>query len=175
MDTGTYIQLILVFGTLSLLSFGGGNTVIPAIHNEAVNINGWMTDPQFAAVYAISQTAPGPSMLIVSLVGWKAAGIPGALIATAAMFIPSCLLVWFVSSGFEKAKKTPWRDALEIGLPPVALGLIFASGIIVARASDHGIVAFLITGITTILLVKTKINPLLIVGVAGIIGLAGFV
>jgi chromate transporter len=113
--------------------------------------------------------------VIVSLIGWKAAGIPGALIATAALFLPSCLLVWLVATEFETAKKTPWRTALELGLSPVALGLIFAAGIIIAEASDHGIVAYLITGITTILLVKTDINPLTIVGVAGLIGLLGFV
>jgi chromate transporter len=72
MNRSTLLQLIIVFGSLSLLSFGGTNTVLPEMHRQAVTVNYWLTDQEFASVFAISQMAPGPSSLIVGLVGLKA-------------------------------------------------------------------------------------------------------
>ena len=97
MNGGTLLQLIVVFGSLSLLSFGGTNTVLPEMHRQAVSVQHWLTDLQFASIFAISQASPGPSRLIVSLVGLKAAGWLGALVATVAMFTPSALVTFAAS------------------------------------------------------------------------------
>src|SRR5215510_13621569 len=101
MNGSTLLQLILVFGSLSLLSFGGTNTVLPEMHRQAVTVNHWLTDQQFASIFAISQAAPGPSSLIVSLIGFKAAGWVGVLVATVAMFIPSAMLTFAASLAWE--------------------------------------------------------------------------
>src|SRR4051812_37068553 len=80
----TYLQLAGLFASLSLLSIGGGNAVLPEMHLQAVKGHHWMTDSQFADIFSISQTAPGPSILIVTLVGYGAGltvgGIPGAIV-----------------------------------------------------------------------------------------------
>ena len=68
----TYLQLAAMFGTLSLLSIGGGNAVLPEMHMQAVVGKHWLTNSQFADVFSISQAAPGPSILIVTLVGYAA-------------------------------------------------------------------------------------------------------
>ena len=77
----TYLQLAGLFATLSLLSIGGGNAVLPEMHMQAVNGHHWLTDSQFADIFSISQAAPGPSILIVTLVGYGAGlavgGVPG--------------------------------------------------------------------------------------------------
>ena len=62
---------------LSLLSIGGGNVVLPEMHLRAVNGHHWLSDSQFADIFSISQAAPGPSILIVTLVGY-AAGLQSA-------------------------------------------------------------------------------------------------
>ena len=70
-----------------MLAFGGANAVIPEIHRDVVAVSGWMTDQQFADLFAISQAAPGPNILIVSLVGYQVAGVAGALVTTAAIVL----------------------------------------------------------------------------------------
>jgi chromate transporter len=169
------MQLIVVFASLSLLSFGGTNTVLPEMHRQAVSVHQWLTDLQFASVFAISQASPGPSSLIVSLVGLKAAGWVGALIATVAMFIPCAALTFVASLAWERFRDAKWRIAAEKGLAPITVGLLLASGLVITRAADHGWSAFILTGATTMLLVVTRVNPLFIMAAAGVLGGLGMV
>jgi chromate transporter len=77
--------LVWTFGLMSLLAVGGANSAIPEMHRIAVDVHHWMTDKQFADVFAISQLSPGPNVLIVTLIGYSVAGIFGAVAATLAM------------------------------------------------------------------------------------------
>jgi chromate transporter len=164
-----------VFGSLSLLSFGGTNTVLPEMHRQAVTVNHWLTDQEFASVFAISQAAPGPSSLIVSLVGLKATGWLGALAAAIAMFTPAVLLTFAASQAWEHFREAKWRLAVEKGLAPITVGLLLASGLVITRAADHGWSAIMLTAASTILLVATRVNPLFIMLGAGILGGLGLV
>jgi chromate transporter len=175
MNGGTLLQLIVVFGSLSLLSFGGTSTVLPEMHRQAVTVHHWLTDLQFASVFAISQASPGPSSLIVSLIGLKAAGWVGVLVATVAMFIPSAVLTFAASLAWERFRDAKWRIAAEKGLAPITVGLLLASGLVITRAADHGWSAFILTGATTILLVTTRVNPLFVMVAAGILSGLGLV
>ena len=90
----TALQICLLFGGASLLSIGGGNSVVPEIELQAVGTYHWLTQAQFADLFALAQAAPGPSILIVTLVGYSAAGVMGALLATVAMVLPAGVLVF---------------------------------------------------------------------------------
>jgi chromate transporter len=184
MSAKTLIQIFLLFSSLSILSIGGGNTVLPEMHHKAVDSYHWLSDKQFADVFAISQAAPGPSILIVTMIGYKAGlgatnnhifGVIGAIFATIAMMIPAGILVYIVSRVWERAKNSPARKAVEKGFAPLTVGLILASAWIMSKAADHDWRAFLLTGICTAIFSTTKINPLLIVAVAGLIGWLGWV
>jgi chromate transporter len=175
MKGSTLLQLIVMFGSLSLLSFGGTNTVLPEMHRQAVTVHHWLTDQEFASVFAISQAAPGPSSLIVSLIGLKAASWLGALVATVAMFSPSVMLTFTASRAWEHFRDAKWRIAAEKGLAPITIGLILASGLVITRAADHGWSAITLTGASTILLVATRVNPLFIMAAAGVLGGLGLV
>ena len=175
MNGGTLLQLIVMFSALSLLSFGGTNTVLPVMHRQSVTVYHWLTDQQFASIYAISQASPGPSSLIVSLVGLKAAGWVGALVATIAMFSPSAVVTFVASRAWERFRDAKWRIAAEKGLAPITVGLLLASGMVITRAADHGWSAIMLTGATTILLVTTRVNPLFVMAAAGILGGLGVV
>ena len=175
MNVKTFIHIFLLFSSLSIHSIGGGNTVLPEMHKKAVGDYHWLTDKQFADVFAISQAAPGPSILIVTMIGYKAAGITGALLATIAMMIPAGILVYLVSRVWERAKDSPARKAIEKGFAPLTVGLILASAWTMSKAADHDWRAFLLTGICTAIFSTTKINPLIIVAVAGFIGWLGWV
>jgi chromate transporter len=166
----TLWRIAAVFLSLSLVSLGGGNSVLPEIHRAAVQQNQWMTDRQFADIYAIAEAAPGPSSMIVSLVGLKAGGLIGALVAVAAILGPSSLLMYIACRTWDRFRDAKWRIAFERGLGPVSLGLLFSSGFTVVRSSDHSLVAYAITAVSCLLLVRTKLSPLLIMAAAGVLG-----
>ncbi len=179
----TYIQLIGLFGMLSLLSIGGGNVVLPEMHINAVNGRHWLTDNQFADLFSISQTAPGPSILIVGMVGYAAGlpvggvlgGIIGGVVATIAMVFPAASLVYAITLFWQKAGESKWRIAVEKGFAPLTVGLILASSLVMSRAADHDWRAYLLTALCTLIFVRTRLNPLLVVAVAGVIGYFGIV
>lgn len=173
MNVRTLIHIITLFSSLSLLSIGGGNTVLPEMHIKAVKDYQWLTDQQFADVFAISQAAPGPSILIVTLVGYKAAGPFGAILATIFMILPAGLLVFFVVQFWQRAKDSPIRNAVERGFAPLTVGLVLASGYVMSRTADHDWRAYLLTGVCTLIFVYSKVNPLIVVGAAGLIGYFG--
>ena len=89
MSLGLLIQIARVFGILSLVSIGGVNAILPEIRRQIVDVQGWMNDATFANLFAISHAAPGPNIIMVSLIGWQMAGLAGLLVATLAIMIPS--------------------------------------------------------------------------------------
>ena len=153
----TYLSLISLFGSLSLLSIGGGNTVLPEMHMRAVSGYHWLTDSQFADVFSISQAAPGPSILIVALVGYGAGlhvagvagGLIGGIIATIAMVLPAALLMYLVTLSWQKAQKSKLRVAVEKGFAPLTVGLVLATSLVMSRAADHDWRAYLVTAVAT--------------------------
>lgn len=182
MKPSTLFHLLWLFGSLSVLSIGGGNSIIPEMHLEAVKGYEWMTDQQFVDLFAIAQSAPGPSILIVTLIGYKAGlsggivwAIAGAVIATIAMILPAGILVFWVSRFWQKASEMNWRKAVERGFAPLAVGLILATAYIVSRAADHGKVAIAMTFAATLIFATTKINPLYIVAIGAFVGWMGWV
>jgi chromate transporter len=179
----TYLQIAGLFAMLSLLSIGGGNVVLPEMHMQAVKGHHWLTDSQFADVFSISQAAPGPSILIVTMVGYGAGltvgGIPGGmiggLIATFAMVTPAATLTYAVTLVWQKAEKSKLRHAVEKGFAPLTVGLIMASALVISRAADHDWRAYTLTAIATLIFVFTKTNPLIVVFAAGVVGYFGFI
>lgn len=166
-----FISLLMLFGSLSLASVGGGNTVIPDIHREAVLMHHWLTDGEFIAAFAIAQAAPGPGSLIVALVGWKAAGWPGAIAATIAMYGPSCTLTYFSSRLWLKFQNSRWQIAIEQGIAPISIGLIFASGWVIAQSIDKNWLTYIFIAFTIWNVVKMKVNPSWIMAFAALIAM----
>jgi len=176
MNAGTLLALLWVLGSLSLLAVGGGNTVLPELHRQAVSVQRWLTDGEFAGVFAIAQAAPGPSTaLIAALIGLKAAGWPGAIVAALAMLLPAAVLTYAASLAWERFRTARWRVAVEKGLAPIAMGLLLATALVIVRAADHSWPALVLTAICTVLLAATRINPLLIMAGAGLLGWLGLV
>lgn len=174
-DADTLFSLAVHFGLLSLVAVGGGNSVIPEIHRYVVEVTHWMTDRQFTDIFAIAQAAPGPNFLISTLIGYQVAGIPGAVVATLGMCGPSSVLAYYVSGTWERFKYARWRIATQNGLIPVSVGLIGASGVIVAQAADHTVVAYVVTAATAVITYATRLNPVWLFAAAGLLGLSGLV
>ena len=163
------LGLILVFAPLSILSFGGGQAIVPEIQNQAVVVHGWLSDPQFADLFAISRAAPGPSSLIAALIGWQVYGFWGAVVATLAIYLPSSVVVFFAAGWWQRNEASPIRSAIERGLAPIAVGLIFAGPVTVLRATHAGALGLATVVVATGLLYFTKVGAYTLMGSVALI------
>jgi len=171
----TLLTLAIQFAILSLFAIGGAMAVIPEMHRQAVDVSHWMTDRQFADLFAIAQAAPGPNIIIVTRIGYQAAGFPGAIVATLAMVGPPCIVTYWVSRTFDRFKHAKWRIVVHAGLVPVSVGLFAAGAFVIARAADRSLAAFAITLAVAAVAYFTRLNPLWLFAAAGALGYLGLV
>ncbi|MFN3349399.1 chromate transporter, partial [Pseudorhodoplanes sp.] len=107
------------FALLSLFAIGGANAAIPEMYRIAVQTEGWMTDRQFADLFAIAQVTPGPNVIIATLIGYQVAGVAGACVATLAMVGPTCIATFFITKVWDRFRAAKFRIAVQEGLVPV--------------------------------------------------------
>jgi chromate transporter len=167
--------LATTFGLMSLFAVGGANSAIPEMHRVAVDVQHWMSDTQFADIFAISQLSPGPNVLIVTLIGYAVAGLAGALVATLAMCVPTAILAYGVSRMLTRSSHARWPAILQAALVPVSIGLMGASALVLALTSDRTVVAALVTAGAAVMAFTTKINPLWLLLAGGLVGFAGLI
>jgi chromate transporter len=161
----TLWQLFWLFTLLSLVAFGGGTGVLPDIQRAAVDVHHWMTAKEFLDLFAISRAAPGPGSMIAAMVGQKAAGLAGAMVAFFAMFAPSSLLVFVVARFWNRAARKPWRAVVERALAPVGIGMTFASGLALVRGTEHAPLSYAVTAVSTLAIAFTPINPIVLLAI----------
>lgn len=175
-----YLTLAKLFSSLSLSAFGGGNTILPTLEQVAVGKYHWLTSEQFVDCFSLSKAGPGPTTLIVELIGIKATGfygnhfavhtaMIGAFISVIAIFVPSSILLLVVAHFWEKWRGTPWQIAIEKALMPITCGLILASTESVAKTAIANWMTAVMALIALLLLLYTKLNPVLIMAIAGVV------
>ena len=167
------LALAAIFAELSLLAFGGGNSVLPEMQRRMVDVHGWMTAAQFNALFGLAQAAPGPNMMVVTLLGWRLAGVWGALVATAAMFGPSSLVTGIALRAWERFRHAPWRRAVQAGLVPVTAGLVSAGAAVVAATAAGTPSLAGVAAAAAALSIATKLHPLWLLGLGVAFGLSG--
>jgi len=173
-DGDILITLAVQFSIIALLSLGGANAVLPEIQRQAVELRGWITDRQFADMFAIAQAIPGPNVMIVTLVGYHVADFWGALIATMAMCGPTSVLAGVLSRTWYRFKDAPWRIVAQAGLVPISVGLVGATAILLlTHVAVHNIAGGVIAAVTAAVAFWTRWNPLWLIGAAGLAGFAG--
>lgn len=171
--TGSLASLAAVFGQLSLLAFGGGASVLPEMQRQVVQVHPWMTAQDFAALYALAQAAPGPNMLISTLIGLRVGGLPGALVATGAVCGPSSALTFVCAHVWHRLRDRPWRSVVQIGVMPVTAGLVMAAAAVLVHTTAHGWRGAVLVAAATALFLGTRLNPLVVLGAAAALGAAG--
>jgi chromate transporter len=171
----TLIVLAVQFAIISLFAIGGANAAIPEMHRLAVEVMGWMSDRQFSDMFGIAQLTPGPNVIIVALIGYQAAGIAGAMVAITAICGPTCVLAYWMGKTWDRFKEARWRIAIQNGLIPVSLGMIAASAFVIARASDTGVVAVLVTVVSAAVTYWARISPLWLFALAAALGAIGLI
>jgi chromate transporter len=126
------IELGTYFALLSLLTFGGLSAVVPDMQRCIVDVKSWTTATDFMRLFAVAQAAPGPNVLITSLIGYRVAGVAGSLVALFALCLPAAALTWVVSELWERFRDSPWRGAIQRALAPLVVGLTFAAAYVIA-------------------------------------------
>lgn len=182
------IELFTSFFKIGLFSFGGGYAMLSLISEEVI-AHGWMKEELFVQIIGISQMTPGSiAVNTATYVGYEAAGVAGAIVATAGVLLPSLLLLLIVAGFFFKYMEHPRVKAVFYGIRPVVAGLILAAGITVARTGfiETAIVegerrgflhweTIVICALLAILLIRLKkIHPVLLIGIGAALGLAAF-
>ena len=169
-DSSATLVLAAHLALLSSLSFGGFPTVLPDVHNF-VTANGWVTDREFANFFAISGVVPGPNMiLMMSLIGLKVGGVPGAVASALATFGPPCLMYYTSFRLWDRFRDMPWQRIVRLGLAPLTIGLVIAGGYVMARAADTGWQSGLVTAAAVGLMLATRLSPLWILIAGGALG-----
>jgi chromate transporter len=131
--------LFLHFLVLAFLAIGGAPTILPGLHRYVVETHQWLTSPQFADAYALAQVAPGPNAMYIPLIGWLVAGWAGAAVAFLALLGPASTLTCFVGRLTVRYAHVPLGHAIRRGLTPITIGLMLASGWVLARGQSCGV------------------------------------
>jgi chromate transporter len=156
---------------VSSISFGGFPTVLPDVHNFVVGTHGWMTDKDFANIFAIAQSIPGPNMiLMMSFIGWKVWGFPGAVASAFATFGPPCTIYFASYRLWERFRDAPWQQIARLGLVPVIMGLVIASGTVMAGATDTSWRAVAVTTAAAAIALTTRLSPMWMLVIGGVLG-----
>ena len=154
------IGLTIILVPFSLLSLGGGPSIFAPLQREIVDGMHWLTAREFIDLFSIARTAPGPGAMLATLIGWKVAGWAGALVATLALFVPSSILTCLAARAYDRYRGRDWHTALEAGLTPVAVGLVFAGAISIIRLSGSGAMNWAVAiGAGTLLALRPKLHP----------------
>lgn len=189
-----WLNLFLHFASLSILAVGGAITTAPDMQRYLVVEKGWLSDEQFTSSIALAQAAPGPNILFVPLVGWNiglnaagglAAGWVGLAYALAGVFVtligimlPSSILTFTASRWGHRNRELRAVRAFKQGMAPIVIALLVATGWLLAanhKAEDHHLALWATTAVTTVVIWKTRIHILWLLGAGAVAGWVGWI
>ena len=181
-----WLTLFLHYLSLSLLSIGGAITTAPDMHRFLVDQQGWLTDAQFNASIAIAQAAPGPNVLFIALLGWNVGlnaggmliGLLGVLVAMTGILIPSTTLTYLAASWGHRNRELRAVRAFKQGMAPIVVALLIATGWILATANSGTLKnwpLWLATATTALIVWRTKMPMLWLLGTGALLGWHGWI
>jgi len=168
----TLMALLQIFLLLSVLAFGGVVTVLPEIQRQVVQVEHWMNAQEFSTLFALAQASPGPNSMIVPLIGWNVAGLGGLLVSSLAIYVPSIMITAGMLRIWDRYQARPWRRLVQNGLLPVTTGLVAASALLITRAAAPNLLMLVVTALSAVLALRTRIHPLWLLLAGGLIGWA---
>ncbi len=165
------VKLIVTFGGMSVLLFGGGYVFIPLIQRLVVDHLSWVTRQQFIDAIALGQVTPGPILISAAFIGYKVAGLAGAVVATVSIFTPPALVMLLCARFLDRIKRTAGITAVLRGIRPAVIGMIAAAGVTVGRTAPGTWISLLIFGASLVALLRFKVETAWIIPAAGIAGM----
>ena len=188
-----WFALLAHFMSLSLLAIGGAITTAPEMHSYLVNDKAWLSDSQFTSSIALAQAAPGPNVLFIALLGWNVGmnagggmgagphawglALAGVGIAMIGILLPSTTLTFAAARWGHRNRDMRAVRAFKQGMAPIVIALLIATGWILASSSGNPLEhwqPWLLTGVTTVLVWRTKLHMLWLLGTGAALGAFGF-
>ena len=170
MSTDELLALFAHYLSLSVFATGGAMALASDMHRYVVDEHAYITHTQFVNSIALAQAAPGPNILFVTVMGWQIAGLPGALATTLGLSLPALVFPVIVSRLGRLAQFGRLLKALQRGLGPVAIGLMAATCFLLVRQAPGVWKGAAIIAVSTLLLATTRVPPVLLILVAGVVG-----
>lgn len=176
MDLSVAWTLFSQFASLAMVAFGGASALLPELHRVVVEQQQWMDSATFTQLFAIAQAAPGPNLLVVTLIGWQVAGVPGALLTTFAFTLPMSVAVFVLIGYWDRFRGVRWQRALQLAVAPLAVGLVASSAWLIAATGTgeghrHG---WLLVLLAILLNLRTQLHPLWLIGLGALVGGLGW-
>ncbi len=163
-------KLVTVFLRIGSVTFGGGFVMIPQIEADVVDVNRWLTREEFADGMAFGQITPGPVMITATFIGYKVAGLVGAVAATIAAFLPSFLMTIVAGTSLNRFRANYLVQSFLSGVAPAVVGMLASAGVSLARSSlsmslsyRNIPVSFGIATLAFLLMMRARLNPVLII------------
>ena len=181
-----WFALLLHFASLSLLAVGGAVTTVPDMHRFLVTEKLWLSESQFTSSIAIAQAAPGPNVLFVALMGWNvglnAGGYGHALLGVAVsmlgILLPSTTLTFLAARWGHQNRELRAVRAFKTGMAPIVVALLIATGWILAHSIGKSIEqwhVWVISLVAAVVVWRSKIHLLWLLGAGGLLGWMGWV
>lgn len=168
---GLLLKLFISFFKIGAFSFGGGYAMLPLIEEEIIQVHGWLTTSEFIDILAVSEMTPGPIAInAATFLGYKVSGVAGSIVSTIAVVLPAFIVMSLIFHFVFKFKSSPYMDWVFKGIRPVVLGLIAAAAVTVGKNAFTDIKSVLIAGILFYLVSFKKLNAILSIVLAGIMG-----
>jgi chromate transporter len=166
------LLIAIVFFKIGLLAFGGSTGILPELERQVVQEQGWLTRQEFVDSFALGQLTPGPALVMVMLPGYRLAGVPGALVALLAIFLPSAIMASLVTARWEALRGLAWFPAIQRGLGAVALGLVLAGAYTIVRVAVVDVSSALIAVLSFVVLWRWRLHPALVILAGGVAAVA---
>ncbi|MGH8034287.1 MAG: chromate transporter [Lysobacterales bacterium] len=185
-SAGDWLNLFLHYLSLSLLSIGGAISTAPDMHRFLVEQQHWLTDAQFNASIAIAQAAPGPNVLFIALMGWNVGlnaggmltGMLGVFLAMVGILIPSTTLTYVAAQWGHRNRELPAVRAFKQGMAPIVVALLIATSWILAGTTGSSLKdwpVWLLTAATAVIVWRSKIHLLWLLGAGALLGWFGLI
>jgi len=165
----TVWHLITIFLRVGTVTFGGGYVMIPQIETDVVQVNQWMDHQTFADGVAFGQITPGPVLITATFIGYKVAGVLGAIVTTIAAFLPSFVMTVIAGTSINRFRTNFHVQAFLAGVAPAVVGMLAAAGVTLASSGVSGATGFGIATLACLLMLRAKLNPVVIIFGCGLL------
>ncbi|MCX7918091.1 MAG: chromate transporter [bacterium] len=169
-DFGMLLYICFQFMKIGLFTFGGGYGMIPIMHHEFVTKLKWLTPSQFLDAAAIGQVTPGPVAIMATFIGFKFAGVPGAVSATIGIFLPSVVVVYLAGRFYARYRRSHLMEHILPTINAAVVGLLAAAAVMLSKPAIINIATVGIGLLTFLVVIRTKISPTWLILGSGLIG-----
>lgn len=168
-----YLDLYLTMAQVGVCTFGGGYAMLPVIQRQVVEKKGWITEEELTDYYAVSQCTPGViAVNTATFTGYKVKGVPGGILATLGVVTPSIIIIAIIAAFLSYFADIPWVMHAFAGIRACVCALILCAVLKLLKSSVVDAVSAVIFIIVLILAAFVGISPVILVVLAGIVGLA---